>query len=90
MNPAQPPQQQQHLSIRVAQALDIHRSIAACGDHLARNNDVHALTAALMLPCYQAQLGRLARLMSAVEKRELIALLPHEQQQQKALSPPPA
>lgn len=64
---------------RVAQALAIHRNIAACGDHLERNNDVHALTAALMLPCYQAQLGRLARAMSAVEKRELIALLPEPQ-----------
>jgi hypothetical protein len=61
---------------RVAQALDIHRSIAACSEHLARNNDVHALTAALMLPCYQAQLGRLAQAMSSVEKSELMSLLP--------------
>lgn len=61
---------------RVAQALDIHRSIAACSEHLTRNHDVHALTAALMLPCYQAQLGRLAQAMSSVEKSELMSLLP--------------
>lgn len=67
--------EQQSSSGRVAQALEIHRSIAACSEHLARNNDVHALTAALMLPCYQAQLGRLARAMSAVEKSELMSLL---------------
>jgi len=61
---------------RVAQALEIHRSIVACSDHLTRNNDVHALTAALMLPCYQAQLGRLARAMTDVEKSELMSMLP--------------
>ncbi|MBT2305246.1 hypothetical protein J7E70_33115 [Variovorax paradoxus] len=67
--------EQQTSSGRVAQALEIHRSIAACSDHLTRNDDVHALTAALMLPCYQAQLGRLARAMSSVEKSELMSLL---------------
>jgi hypothetical protein len=63
-------------SVRVAQALEIFRSIAACNEHLTRNNDVHALTAALMLPCYQAEFGRLALGMTAVEKRELMARLP--------------
>jgi hypothetical protein len=67
--------EQQTSSGRVAQALEIHRSIAACSDRLTRNDDVHALTAALMLPCYQAQLGRLARAMNPVEQSELMSLL---------------
>lgn len=67
--------EQQTSSGRVAQALEIHRSIAVCSDHLTRNDDVHTLTAALMLPCYQARLGRLARAMSSVEKSELMSLL---------------
>ena len=60
-------------SARVAQALDIHRSIAACNDYLARSNDVHALTAALMLPCYRAELHRLQ--LDRAEERELASAL---------------
>ncbi|AGU51674.1 hypothetical protein VAPA_1c46060 [Variovorax paradoxus B4] len=66
----------QQPSGRVAQALGIHRSIAACHAYLARNNDVHALTAALMLPCYRAEFGRLALAMSSAEKTALMSLLP--------------
>jgi hypothetical protein len=65
-------------SVRVAQALEIHRSIAACNEHLTRNNDVHALTAALMLPCYQAEFGRLALAMTDGEKSQLMGLLPSD------------
>jgi hypothetical protein len=56
---------------RVAQALGIYRSIAACNEHLARRGDVHALTAALMLPCYQAEFRRLANDLSPAEQDEL-------------------
>ena len=60
---------------RVAQALGIYRSIAACNERLARGNDIHALTAALMLPCYQAEFRRLAGALSAAEQDELSAVL---------------
>ena len=60
---------------RVAQALEIYRSIAACNESMARSNDVHALTAALMLPCYQAQFGRLALELTQVEENELRSVL---------------
>jgi hypothetical protein len=56
---------------RVAQALGIYQSIAACNERLARGNDVHALTAALMLPCYQAEFRRLASELSHAEQDEL-------------------
>lgn len=56
---------------RVAQALGIYKSIAACNERLARGNDVHALTAALMLPCYQAEFRRLASELSHAEQDEL-------------------
>lgn len=56
---------------RVAQALGIYESIAACNERLARGNDVHALTAALMLPCYQAEFRRLASELSPAEQDEL-------------------
>jgi len=60
---------------RVAQALGIYQSIAACNERLARGNDVHALTAALMLPCYQAEFRRLAGALSPAEQDELSAVL---------------
>ena len=60
---------------RVAQALGIYRSIAACNERLARGNDVHALTAALMLPCYHAEFRRLAGELSRTEQDELGAAL---------------
>jgi len=60
---------------RIAQALGIYRSIAACNERLARSNDVHALTAALMLPCYQAEFRRLARDLSHAEQDELSFVL---------------
>lgn len=60
---------------RVAQALDIYRSIVACHEYRAYRNDVHALTAGLMLPCYQAEFGRLTLEMSRVEESELRSAL---------------
>ena len=60
---------------RVAQALGIYRSIAACNERLARGNDVHALTAALMLPCYQAAFRRLASELTHPEQDELSSVL---------------
>jgi hypothetical protein len=67
--PAQP-------SIRVARALAIYRSIAACHAHIANNSsstgsNANALTAALMLPCYQSSFRKLALVMTLEEEREL-------------------
>lgn len=56
---------------RVAQALEIYRSIAACHAYIARNDAVHALAAALMLPCYQAGFRRLALALTPVEANAL-------------------
>ncbi|MDR6858986.1 hypothetical protein [Variovorax guangxiensis] len=56
---------------RVAQALDIYRSILACHEYRARRDGVHALTAGLMLPCYQAEFGRLTLELSRAEESEL-------------------
>ncbi|SDI89933.1 hypothetical protein [Variovorax sp. OV700] len=62
---------------RVAQALGIYRSIAACDECLARGDGVHALTAALMLPCYRADFRRLVRELDPLEENELrLALHP--------------
>ncbi|WP_426391472.1 hypothetical protein [Variovorax sp. R-27] len=60
----------------VAQALAIYRSIAACHAHIANNNsrsrsNTHALTAALMLPCYQAEFRNLVLALTSDEEREL-------------------
>jgi hypothetical protein len=60
---------------RVAQALAIYRSIAACNECIARDNDVHALTAALMLPCYQAGFRSLARELTPAEENALRSAL---------------
>jgi hypothetical protein len=60
---------------RVAQALEIYRSIVACNECIARNNDVHALTAALMLPCYRAEFASLALELTHVEENELRSVL---------------
>ncbi|BEP33995.1 hypothetical protein GmRootV59_09680 [Variovorax sp. V59] len=60
---------------RVAQALGIYRSIASCHERLARGDDVHALTAALMLPCYQAGFRRLASELGPAEQDELSSVL---------------
>jgi hypothetical protein len=56
---------------RVAQALGIYQSIAACNERLARGNDVHALTAALMLPCYKAEFMRVVLELGPEEENEL-------------------
>ena len=56
---------------RVAQALEIYRSVAACHAYIARNDAVHALTAALMLPCYRAEFRRLALALTPVEANAL-------------------
>ena len=55
----------------VARALEIHRSIAACHEHIARHDNIHAHTAALMLPCYQVEFRRLALALTDMEAREL-------------------
>lgn len=60
---------------RVAQALEIHRSIALCNAYLERGNDVHALTAALMRPCYQAEFRSLVLKLTEVEESELRSVL---------------
>ena len=69
-------QQPSGRSGRIEQALEIHRSIAACNEYLARGDDVHSLTAALMLPCYRIEFGRLTLAMSTAEQDELMSLLP--------------
>ena len=76
-----------HLSARVAQALQIHRSIAACHAYLARGDDAHALTATLMLPCYRAEFERLVLAMSAAERNELMPLLPIGEERQSLSLP---
>lgn len=62
-------------SALVAQALAIYRSIAACHAHIASNSksasNTHALTAALMLPCYQRSFRELALAMTVEEERKL-------------------
>lgn len=58
-------------SARVARALEIHRSVVACHEHIARGSCVHSLTAALMLPCYKAEFRTLALAMTSEEEREL-------------------
>ena len=58
-------------STRVARALEIHRSVVACHEHIARGGGVHSLTAALMLPCYKAEFRTLALAMTSQEEREL-------------------
>ncbi|SFQ24141.1 hypothetical protein [Variovorax sp. 770b2] len=55
----------------VERALAIHRSIAACHAHIARGDSVHAFTAALVLPCYQAEFLGLARLLDPAQQSEL-------------------
>jgi hypothetical protein len=60
---------------RVALALEIHESIAACNEYLARGNDVHALTAALMLPCYVAEFRSLVVGLTEAEENELRSAL---------------
>jgi len=56
---------------RVAQALEIHRSIVACHAHIARGQGIHAHTAAWMLPCYRAEFHRLAQALTEAEEGAL-------------------
>lgn len=59
-------------SAKVARALGIHRSVMACNAHIAIDREsTHALTAALMLPCYKAEFRNLVLAMSSDEEREL-------------------
>ena len=59
-------------SAKVARALEIHRSVMACNAHIAIDREsTHALTAALMLPCYKAEFRNLVLAMSSDEEREL-------------------
>ncbi len=62
-------------SERVSQALDIYRSIVACHAYRARRDEVHALTAGLMLPCYEAEFERLTLGLSGAEESELRSAL---------------
>lgn len=62
---------------RVERALDIYRSIAACNEHLSRGDDIHALTAALMLPCYRAGFEKLANQLTRAEEDRLMACISH-------------
>ena len=55
----------------VGRAFAIHRSIAACHAHIARGDGVHALTAALMLPCYRAEFRKLVQSLSFAQESEL-------------------
>ncbi|MDR6519226.1 hypothetical protein [Variovorax atrisoli] len=60
------------LAARVTHALEIHRNVAACNAHIALDrHSTHALTAALMLPCYKAEFRTLVLAMSSEEEREL-------------------
>ncbi|MGJ3703359.1 hypothetical protein [Variovorax sp. AFSI2.2] len=62
---------------RVAQAIGLYRSIAACDECMARGDGVHAFTAALMLPCYRADFRRLVLELNPLEENELrLALQP--------------
>ena len=74
-------------SARVAEALQIHRSIAACHAYLVRSDDAHALTATLMLPCYRAEFERLVLAMSAAETNELMSRLPIGEERQSLSLP---
>ena len=60
---------------RVAQAIGLYRSIAACDECIARGDDVHAITAALMLPCYQAEFMRVVLELGPKEENELSTAL---------------
>jgi hypothetical protein len=60
---------------RVAQAIGLYRSIAACDECIARGDDVHALTAALMLPCYKAEFMRVVLELGPKEENELSSAL---------------
>ena len=61
---------QMHTAL-VERALGIHRNIAACQAHIARGEGVHALTAALMLPCYRAEFRKLVQSLSFAQESEL-------------------
>ncbi len=59
-------------SAKVARALEIRRSVAVCNAHIARGGDsTHALTAALMLPCYKTEFRNLVLALTSDEAREL-------------------
>ena len=60
---------------RVARAIEIYRSIAACNEQLARNDGVHALTAAVMRPCYAIEFEKLARQLTRAEEAALTSAL---------------
>ena len=63
------------ISSRVAEAIGLYRSVVACEECIARGNDVHALTAALMLPCYRAEFMRRVLELSPEEENELSSAL---------------
>ncbi|AGU48197.1 hypothetical protein VAPA_1c10790 [Variovorax paradoxus B4] len=70
---------------RVAQALGIYRSIAACNERLARGDDVHTHTAALMLPCYLAEFRSLASELTHAEEDELSSVLRQMENAERSL-----
>ena len=57
---------------RVQEALDVYRSIAACNGYLSRGDDVHSLTAAMMLPAYRVQFQQLALRLTPQEESKLM------------------
>ncbi len=59
-------------SAKVARALEIHRSVMACNAQIGIDREsTHALTAALMLPCYKSEFRTLVLAMTSDEEREL-------------------
>jgi hypothetical protein len=57
----------------VAQAIEVYRNVAACKARIVRSGsaNVHALAAALMLPCYKAEFRMRAQALTSVEAGEL-------------------
>jgi hypothetical protein len=60
-------------SAGVAQAIEVYRNVAACKARIAGggSGNVHALAAALMLPCYQAEFRMRAQALTPAEAGEL-------------------
>jgi len=75
---------------RAQRALDLCRDIAACELYLTRPGDVHALTAALMLPCYRAELERLRLRLGPEEVKRLKAGLGQMASSPDHMAPPPS
>jgi hypothetical protein len=75
---------------RAQRALDLCRDIAACERYLTRTGDVHALTAAWMLPCYRAELAKLRLRLGPEEVKRLKAGLRQMACSPAHMAPPPS